>query len=80
MALPNLAATLAERERSQRWLAKKIKVSPTLMFYVVTGERTIAADKAALASAVLGKNIEDLFVSTDMAKIDTEMELEAAVA
>lgn len=73
IASPNLTATLADRERSRRWLALKIKVSPTLMTYVVTGERSLSAEKAELAAAVLGKKVSEIFVSTDASNLATEL-------
>lgn len=77
-ASPNLTATLAERERSRRWLALKIGISPTLMHYVITGERTISPEKAALAAAFLGKPIDVLFMSTEMDNTASELEASAA--
>lgn len=63
IASPKLLSELAEQERSRRWLALKIRVSPTMLHYVISGERTIGAHKAELAAAVLGKDVSDLFVS-----------------
>lgn len=78
IASPNLSDTLLDRERSRRWLAKKIGISSTLMTYVISGERTIGAEKATLAAAVLGKPVDFLFVSTDM--INSDIDMEVAVA
>lgn len=77
VASPKLTDTLIDRERSRRWLAKKIGVSPTLMTYVISGERTIGAEKAALAAAVLGKPIAYLFVSTQQDEMSITQEAAA---
>lgn len=74
IATTNLHATLQRRERSRRWLARKIGVSPSLLTFVVKGERTIAADKALRAAAVLDEPIEYLFVATARNKPNTREE------
>lgn len=73
-ATPNLSATLQRRERSRRWLARKIGVSTSLMTFVVKGERTLSADKAMRAAAVLNEPVDYLFVATPQNNSDTEQE------
>lgn len=65
VATESLAQTLERRERSLSWLARKIGVSTSLMWFVSRGERTLASEKALRAAAVLDEPIEYLFVSTD---------------
>jgi hypothetical protein len=77
-ATENLIATLRRRERSGSWLARKIGVSPSLVHFVLRGERTMAADKAIRAAAVLDEPIDYLFVNTDAVNSSTEACEEAA--
>lgn len=63
-ATPNLMEVLSRRERSLSWLARKIEVSPQLMWFVSRGERTLKAEKAFQAAMVLGEPLDYLFVST----------------
>lgn len=60
-ATHNLLTTLQRRERSRGWLARKVGVSESLMRFVVGGSRTISADKAFRAAAVLDEPVEYLF-------------------
>lgn len=68
-ATPQLTETLARRERSRNWLAKKIGVSSSLMYFLVKGERTISAEKAMRAAAVLNEPVEYLFQCTSVADL-----------
>lgn len=65
IASENLIETLARRERSLAWLARKIGVSPQLMWFVSRGDRTLSSELAYRAAHELGEPIEYLFVSTD---------------
>lgn len=71
-ATPNLDRTLERKERSRRWLARKIGVSPGLLFLLVQGARTLSAEKAFLAAAILDEPVEYLFVSTEQNIVDTQ--------
>jgi transcriptional regulator with XRE-family HTH domain len=77
-ATENLIETLTRRERSLSWLARKIGVSPQLMWFVSKGERTLAADKAYAAALQLGEPIDYLFVSTDAIENDALVGVSAA--
>jgi transcriptional regulator with XRE-family HTH domain len=68
-----LAATLQKRERSQRWLARKAKVSPSLMSFAIRGERTLSEAAALRAAAALGEEFDELFRSTPQHEANTEV-------
>lgn len=65
-ATDRLIETLERRERSLSWLARKIGVSPQLMWFVSRRQRTLGADKAMRAAAVLDEPVDYLFASTSV--------------
>lgn len=79
-ATDQLLPTLARRERSLSWLARKVRVSPQLMWFVSRGERTLAEDKALRAAAVLDEEFDRLFVSTDASISSTVVEVPQEIA
>lgn len=69
-ATPNLAAILAENERSQSWLARKIGVSVTLMHYIVSGERTMSQQQGEQIADLFGVPLFLVAESTSVDKVD----------
>jgi DNA-binding XRE family transcriptional regulator len=76
-ATENLFSTLERRERTRAWLARKIGVSTSLMYFLSRGSRTLSLDKAMRAAAVLDEPLEWLFVATSVLDQDAEMETAA---
>lgn len=77
LATANLTETLRRRERSQRWLAKKIGISTSLMYFLVRGERTLSADKALRAAAILNEPVDYLFRCTSVHEVSADALMEA---
>ena len=64
-ATDQLTATLRDQERSRRWLARKMKVSATLLTLLVQGKRTVSAEPAHRAAEALGAPFGSLFVPVE---------------
>lgn len=50
----NLGAVLRDQGRFQRWLARQVGVSESLISYVIRGERTLGKREAERISQILG--------------------------
>ncbi len=59
----HLREVLDRLERSDRWLARKMGVSPSLVTRVISGERSITERFVRKACEALGMAPEDLFFS-----------------
>jgi hypothetical protein len=68
---PHLEETLERKERSKRWLARKMGVSHGLLHFALKGERTVGTDAAMKAAVALAEPIEYLFVATDRDNLGT---------
>lgn len=53
--------------RQLKWLSKRVDLSEPFMSRVISGERTIGADKAQLIAEALGVPLFLLFEATDVA-------------
>lgn len=61
-----IPAVLADLERDEAWLARKMKVHKSTVWRVVRKERGITADFVARACAALNMPAEALFVPVDI--------------
>lgn len=62
----HLKSVLSEQGRKQAWLAAKVGVSPRLIGYILTGERTASAEVAARIALALGVPLFFVFDCTDV--------------
>ncbi len=69
----NLDRVLADQGRKQRWLARRVGVSESLVSMLISGERTISADMAERIAAALDVPLFLLFeLSVSSESLPTE--------
>lgn len=67
-ATDHLRTVLREQGRKRSWLARQAGISPTLLHYLMSGERTAAAAVAERISLALGVPLFLLFERTGMSE------------
>lgn len=72
----HLKTVLSDQGRKQSWLAARAGISPRLLAYIVSGERTASAEVATQIAAVLGVPLFFVFATTDV--VDGDSTTEAA--
>lgn len=73
-----ISEVLARRERSQSWLARKMRVSPALITRVLSGERAITAEFVRRACDVLDLPEGALFSYEPTMRMRTNIDAEEA--
>lgn len=72
-----LAPILKSQGRHQRWLAKQLGIHESYLSRVISGEKSLSADKAERAAVLLGVPLFVLFELLDRSDSDLSINPEA---